>query len=46
MKKRFSKKAKTEYLNTLYELKRHREIEKLFKKFDDDGSGTLDANEL
>jgi len=46
MRKRFSDRASPKYRSTSKELRKHEELENLFRKFDDDNSGTLDVNEI
>lgn len=46
MKKWYSNKASPQYLSSTSIFQKHKALERLFQDFDDDGSGTLDANEL
>lgn len=46
LRKRFSVQTKDYYLKSDSELKKQFEAEMTFFNFDDDGSGTLDLNEL
>ena len=46
IRKRFQSTARTEYKNSKLELRKNYEIENVFNRFDEDGSKTLDVNEL
>ncbi|CDW91736.1 ef hand family protein [Stylonychia lemnae] len=46
VKKHCPEKAKIMYKKTKFELKKHYEVENVFNQFDEDGSQTLDVNEL
>lgn len=46
VKKHCPNTAKTIYKKTKFELKKHFEVENVFNCFDEDGSQTLDVNEL
>lgn len=46
MKKRYEDKAMPKYTCTATEYKKHKEIETIFNKFDDDGSGSLSIDEI
>ncbi|CAI2385627.1 unnamed protein product [Moneuplotes crassus] len=46
MRKRASEKAQIQYLNNSSQLEEHQAIVRVFEKFDDDGNGTLEVEEL
>ena len=46
LRKRFNNQTKIQYLNAPAELRKHIEIERVFKAFDEDGSNSLDVHEL
>jgi len=46
LRKRAAEKAKIQYLNNASELEEHQAIVRVFAKFDDDGNGTLEVQEL
>ena len=46
IRKRHSGCAKDQYKLTPSDLVKHREVETVFKKFDEDGSGSLDTQEV
>eukprot|EP00347_Sterkiella_histriomuscorum_P020065 403339235 len=46
LRKRFTHTSKIQYLNRPQELKKQIDIQNVFKKFDEDGSNSLDVNEV
>ncbi|CDW71443.1 ef hand family protein [Stylonychia lemnae] len=46
LRKRFAHTSKIQYLNRPQELKKQIDIQNVFKKFDEDGSNSLDVNEV
>lgn len=46
LKRRFGQSAKIQYLHSHSQLQQHLEIQKCFKRFDEDNSGTLSIYEI